>query len=164
MQFDEGKGKEKQMEFANPNVELKPGPWSPEQESKPVAYWADELEAEEQKQEKAKRLVAVNTSGLEPAGRAVLVQTYEPEIKSSIIALPDQVKNRMDMVNQRATVVAVGETAWFDEPSPRARVGDRVLITRFAGFMAGADVTADGKTYRLVNDRDIFCRIVKEKE
>lgn len=105
-----------------------------------------------------------NTSGLEPAGRAVLVQTYEPEIKSSIIALPDQVKNRMDMVNQRATVVEVGETAWFDEPSPRARVGDKVLITRFAGFIAGADVTADGKTYRLVNDRDIFCRIVKEKE
>lgn len=101
-----------------------------------------------------------NTSGLIPLGRAVLVQTYEPEIRSSVIAIPDHIKGRMDMVEQRATVIAVGECAWDDEKVPRAKPGDRVLVTKFAGYMAQG--TKDGLQYRLVNDRDIFARISEE--
>jgi co-chaperonin GroES (HSP10) len=66
------------------------------------------------------------------------------------------------MVDNRAVVVAVGESAWHDEPQPRAKVGDKVLVTKFAGFMAKGP--ADGEMYRLVNDRDIFCAIVGERD
>ena len=98
-----------------------------------------------------------NTSGLSPRGRAVLVKPYEPELKTGMIALPDSVRARMTMVDQRAIVVAIGPSAWYDEPEPRAKVGERVLVTKFAGFMVSPSDSADGEEYRLVNDRDIFC-------
>ena len=103
-----------------------------------------------------------NTSGLAPLGVAVLVKLYEPERRSAQIVLPDSVQGRMSMVDNRAVVVAVGQSAWHDEPSPRAAVGDRVLVTKFAGHIAKGPL--DGQTYRLVNDRDIFCLITHEED
>lgn len=102
-----------------------------------------------------------NLSGLAPVGVAVLIKAYEPERKGAQIVLPDSVQGRMAMVDSRALVVAVGPSAWHDEPTPRAVVGDRVLVTKFAGFMAKGP--RDGETYRLVNDRDIFCTITHEE-
>ena len=102
-----------------------------------------------------------NRSGLEPLGVAVLIRPYEPERKGAQIVLPDSVQGRMSMVDNRAIVVAVGVSAWHDEPCPRAVVGDKVLVTKFAGFMAKGP--KDGEIYRLVNDRDIFCKITEEE-
>ena len=101
-----------------------------------------------------------NKSGLIPLGRAVLVEPYEPEIKKSTIVMPDSVKERTAMVETRAVVVAVGPACWDDESDPRAIPGDIVLIAKFAGVMAKG--INDGKAYRLVNDRDIFCRIEED--
>lgn len=103
-----------------------------------------------------------NTSGLKPLGVAVLIKAYEPERKGGLIELPDAIAGRMSMIDQRATVIAIGPSAWHDEPCPRAAVGDKVLVTKFAGFMAGSGITADGAQYRIVNDRDIFCAIEGE--
>jgi co-chaperonin GroES (HSP10) len=101
-----------------------------------------------------------NQSGLEPRGVAVLLQVYEPERKGSMIVIPDTVKDRMAMADTRATVIAVGPGAWYDEAVPRAVPGERVLVTKYAGFTALGP--KDGKSYRLVNDRDIFCAITHE--
>lgn len=98
-----------------------------------------------------------NPSGLSPLGHAVLVRTYEPEVQRGLIQIPDNVKAAMQTVEQRCVVVAVGPCAWSDEPSPRARPGDRVLVTKYAGFVTTQ--TKDGQSYRLVNARDIFCKI-----
>ncbi len=103
-----------------------------------------------------------NRSGLKPLGRAVLIEPYEPELKSSIIAIPDSAQDRLQMVEQRAIVIEVGPNCWCDEPAPRAKPGDKVLVARFAGFMAKG--TADGKSYRFVNDRDIFAAIEVEEQ
>lgn len=103
----------------------------------------------------------INESGLKPLGRAVLIQPYEPERLSSIIQIPDSAKVGMQMVEQRAVVVAVGDNCWCDEPSPRACPGDKVLVSRFSGYMA--EGTKDGKQYRFVNDRDIFAAIEVEQ-
>ena len=103
----------------------------------------------------------MNLSGLEPRGVAVLIKPYEPERKGAQIVLPDAVQGRMAMVDNRAVVVAVGPSAWHDEPAPRAAVGDKVLVTKFAGFIAKGP--ADGETSRLGNDRDIFCAITHEE-
>jgi len=91
----------------------------------------------------------------------VLLKAYEPERKGAQIVLPPDVQSRTAMVDNRAVVVEVGISAWHDEPSPRAKAGDRVLVTKFAGFMAKGP--ADGDFYRLVNDRDIFCAITHEE-
>jgi len=101
-----------------------------------------------------------NTSGLKPLGRAVLVEHYEPEKKHSLIEIPDIVKDRTLMVEQRAVVIEVGPACWPDEP-PRAKPGDRVLISKMSGYMALGP--ADGKRYRFVNDRDMFAAITQEE-
>src|SRR5574337_488691 len=102
-----------------------------------------------------------NESGLRPLGRAVLVQAYEPERKKSLLVMPDTVHERTQMVEMRAVVIEAGPSAWDDEKQPRAKPGDKVLVSKFAGILAKG--TADGKAYRLVNDRDIFCAIDKEQ-
>lgn len=101
-----------------------------------------------------------NTSGVAPLGRAVLVEYYEPERKGSLIYVPETVRKGEVLIEQRAVVVEIGPACWPDEP-PRAQVGDRVMIARLSGYaMTGP---ADGKLYRIVNDRDIFARIDHEE-
>ena len=99
-----------------------------------------------------------NTSGLVPLGFAVLVKPYTPEIKKGIIEIPKSVQQSQQAMDQRAIVIAVGPLAWRGEEA-RAKPGDRVLVTKFAGYIAGEGQTADKQEYRVVNDRDIFCRI-----
>lgn len=101
-----------------------------------------------------------NNSGLEPRGHAILVEPYEPDFQSSIIAIPDSYGDRSKMAENRAIVIGVGNAAWDEEPEPRAVIGDKVLITRYAGVMARGP--EDGKIYRLINDRDVYCRITSE--
>ncbi len=97
-----------------------------------------------------------NESGLHPQGVAVLTYPYEPELLSSIIAIPDSVREGLSVLENRVVVIEVGPYAWHTEPSPRAKPGDVVLITKHSGFVASG---ADGKLYRMVNDREIFCCI-----
>ena len=105
----------------------------------------------------------MNNSGLEPLGRAVLVRMVEfDEIKAEKIFVPEHIRRNSSVMEQRAEVVAVGRKAWDDEGEPRAAPGDKVIVTKMAGYVAIGP--ADGKLYRLVNDRDIFCKIVKERE
>ncbi|MGH9428538.1 MAG: co-chaperone GroES [Terriglobia bacterium] len=101
-----------------------------------------------------------NNSGLRPLGHAVLVKPYEPQKKDSLIVLPETAKERTLMVEVRAVVVEIGPEAWFGERQPRAKVGDKVLISKFAGVMARG--TKDDVAYRLVNDNDIYCEIEVE--
>jgi len=101
-----------------------------------------------------------NTSGLMPCGHAVLLEPYEPELKSSTLVIPDTVRRRTAMAEMRAKVIAVGPMAWKQEGIPRAKVGDKVIITAYCGAIVQG--TADGKQYRMVNDEDIFCVIESE--
>lgn len=96
-----------------------------------------------------------NPSGLAPLGCSVLVEPYEPEIEKSTLVVPDTVRERTSLVETRAIVIEVGPECWRDESQPRAKPGDKVMITRFAGYMIKG--IWDGKQYRMVNDRDIFC-------
>ena len=104
---------------------------------------------------------SLNESGLSPLGRAVLVKPYEPEKKSSVIVMPDAVNERLQMLDTRVTVIEIGPSCWPDE-TPRAKAGDRVLISRMAGTMVKG--TKDGLMYRAVNDRDIFMAIHEEAD
>ena len=100
-----------------------------------------------------------NKSGLDPRGVAVLLKPYEVR-KEGLIEIPEHVQTHMATLENRAIVVAIGPSAWHDEPTPRAKEGEMVFVTKFAGFVAKGPL--DGEIYRLVNDRDIFCAIVGE--
>jgi len=78
----------------------------------------------------------------------------EPQVKAGTIVIPEHVKKNLNAVDNIGVVLAIGPSAWMDEKTPRAEVGDRVMITRFAGMVAKGK---DGAYYRLCNDRDIFC-------
>ena len=101
-----------------------------------------------------------NKSGFKPLGRAVLVEPYEPERAESLIVMPDSVQNRNMMLEQRAIVVAIGPACWSDEPAPRAAPGDKVMVSKMAGWQGTGPL--DGKMYRVINDRDIFLAISEE--
>src|SRR5262245_28221104 len=105
----------------------------------------------------------VNTSGLEPEGHAVLLRMYEAnaDLKTKLIELPASVRQSASIMENRAVVIAIGGECWNEEKRPRAKVGDRVIVTKMAGYTAVGP--ADGKPYRMVNDRDIFCRITAEE-
>lgn len=105
-----------------------------------------------------------NPSGIQPRGRALLVKPYEPPKIDGLIVIPEHVQKQQDTMNQRAVVIAVGESCWHDEPSPRARPGEKVLVTKYAGFNVFGDISLDGEHYRLVNDRDVFAAIVEERQ
>jgi co-chaperonin GroES (HSP10) len=99
-----------------------------------------------------------NNSGLHPQGVAVLLVPYEPEVKvwSDTLIIPDSVRESLQVLENRQVVVEVGPEAWADEAKPRAAAGDVVMITKHAGFVATG---ADGKLYRMVNAREVFCTI-----
>lgn len=102
----------------------------------------------------------MNNSGLKPLGRAVLIEPYVPERKNTLIQLPDEVMAKDLSIEMRAIIIEVGPRAWMDEDQARAKPGDKVLVSKFAGVMAVG--TADGKQYRLINDKDIFAQIEVE--
>jgi co-chaperonin GroES (HSP10) len=101
----------------------------------------------------------MNQSGLRPLGRAVLCKPYEPEIASSKIHIPEPVRQRGLMNEMRATVLEIGPDAWAGQ-ARRAEVGDKVLISKWAGVIVHG--TLDGEPYRMCNDEDIFCAIDAE--
>lgn len=95
-----------------------------------------------------------NLSGIKPKGRAVLIEMIElEEMKATVIAIPDSVRRSSSVMDQKARVIEIGGECWSDEKEPRAKPGDRVLVTKLAGWVTQGK---DGKVYRLVNDRDIF--------
>jgi co-chaperonin GroES (HSP10) len=105
----------------------------------------------------AMKMKVTNLSGIHPVGVAVLVKPHEPEVAASVLVLPPNVKVRQSILEDRVIVIEVGPEAWSDEKEPRAAVGDKVMITAVAGRMVLGPL--DDQQYRIVNDRDIMCRI-----
>jgi len=95
----------------------------------------------------------LNHSGFHPRGHAVLGLPYEPPKNGSVIVLPDNVRERTQMLEDKITVIAHGAACWIDEPEKRCEVGDVVLIPYLAGRMYKGK---DGRQYRVVNDKDVI--------
>lgn len=105
-----------------------------------------------------------NESGLEPTGQAILCIPYLPEYDRTILTIPEPALNLELMREMRATVIELGPDCYksysngsWTQMSPRCQVGDKVLITKFAGVLVKGPL--DGKIYRLCNDQDVFCRL-----
>ena len=94
-----------------------------------------------------------NESGWRPAGRAILVLPDDITEKSSLLVMPKTLTDRTKMMQDRATVIAVGPEAWVEEKEARAVPGDQVILAAYSGYLLTGE---DGKLYRFVNERDIF--------
>lgn len=69
------------------------------------------------------------------------------------IILPDESRDRNQMAQTEATLVAKGGNAFEDWGDPIPKEGDRVLVAKYAG---DRPKTGDlGDLHRLCNDKDI---------
>ena len=93
-------------------------------------------------------------AGIKPVGHILLVLPLEVEKKSAggIIMATASQERREEMGQTEATVVALGSTAYSDQPAPWCAVGDRVVFARYAGTERKG---SDDKMYRLINDLDV---------
>lgn len=108
--------------------------------------------------------LTLNPSGIVPMDKRVLVRVDTVETKSAggIILLNT---DKEQMAQTKATIVAVGETAWseamhdasnFGVDFTRPLPGSRVLISKYGGITVRG---ADGEDYRLLNDDDVTARL-----
>jgi co-chaperonin GroES (HSP10) len=107
----------------------------------------------------------LNTSGIAPFDKRVLVLHDKVEEKVGSILLPPSEVDKKKYAQTTATVVAVGAMA-FAEPRYDAQQwgveaqfpepGDRVLVGRYSGDVHKG---ADGTDYVLLNDSDILAFI-----
>lgn len=100
-----------------------------------------------------------NTSGISPTEYKILVlpKIVEDRSKGGII-IPDITKERDQFAQMEGKLVAVSPLAFSyanecewgaaEKPAP----GDRVLFAKYSGAVVTG---ADGKEYRLVNDKDV---------
>lgn len=99
-------------------------------------------------------------AGFSPCGTVILIAPDPvPTSTTGGIALPDDIIARNELGQIFGYVVAVGPNAWFDEPSPRCAVGDRVMFAKFVGQLFTGP---DGRRYRAINDKDIVGVIHQE--
>lgn len=106
--------------------------------------------------------MTINKSGIVPAGHRILVKPDPVEEVSSggIVLSTKETREREQMAQVDGTLVAVGATAWKDQPDGAwAKVGDRVSIGKYAGLLRKGK---DGEEYRIVNDLDLVCVLTDE--
>ncbi|OHD28153.1 MAG: hypothetical protein A2Y38_15590 [Spirochaetes bacterium GWB1_59_5] len=95
-----------------------------------------------------------------PCGHRVLIlpEVVEEKTSGGIILAPTT-QQRDQQATMRGTVAAIGVNAWkaFDDGTPWAKEGDRVMFRRYAG-----EIIKDGDAeYRVINDEDILA-VIKE--
>ena len=101
-----------------------------------------------------------NNSGYRPVGKAVLLRAFELAEKQSLIQVTAEVAMSSATCDTQGLVVEIGPDCWNGPlETPRAKVGDKVLITRFSG---GVLPGSDGFIYRMIPDHAIYA--VKEEK
>lgn len=98
----------------------------------------------------------MNTSGLTPLEFFVVVELdAQAEKTAGGIYLPNQVKEQDKLSTQEGTLIAVSPHAFtYAEGWPegsKPEIGQRVLFKRYAGALH----ERDGRTFRLLNDKDL---------
>jgi len=95
-----------------------------------------------------------NCSGIWPVGHRVLVlpKQVEEKTEAGIILHSVSQKAREEMAQIEGVVIALGTTAYSDQPSAWCNVGDRVIIGKYSGLIYDGK---DGQKYRVINDLDV---------
>lgn len=92
--------------------------------------------------------------GVQMTGWRVLVAPETVEEKKGAIFIPDSVRDKEEVVQQRGRIVSIGPAAFdhADYQGREPRVGDAIIFAKLAGFKMEM---ADGKSYRCIDDKDV---------
>ena len=102
-----------------------------------------------------------NTSGIKPVGHRVLVlpEEIEEKTKGGIIVTTVSTEKLEALAQTFGRVIAMGETAYADQPSKWCEVGDRVSFAKYSGLL---NTGKDEKKYRVINDLDVVSIVDEE--
>jgi len=101
-----------------------------------------------------------NESEIDPIEYKVLVLLDKvEETTEGGIYFPEQTREREEWASQRGTLIALGGNAFDDVKEPIPKPGDRVYVARYAGSNVDGK---DGKTYQLMNDKELSAIIREE--
>jgi co-chaperonin GroES (HSP10) len=90
----------------------------------------------------------------------ILPKQIEEKTKSGILLGTPEQLDREQLAQTEGIVVALGLDAYSDFKSPWCKVGDKVVIAKYAGMMRTGN---DEVWYRLINDTDVVA-VLEEKE
>jgi len=106
----------------------------------------------------SKKRSNINASGWKPLEYRILVlpDLVEEKTKGGII-LPSSTQDDMQGAKTTATIIGFGAKAfddgtWKDIP----KVGDKIIIPSYCGYILNSEQSKDGKEYRVILDRDIL--------
>lgn len=102
---------------------------------------------------------------IRPKGHRILVKMkpYDPVTKNGIMVVTGLSRDTHTKALQHAIVMELGATAYsgFGDGTPWCKVGDLVLITKYAGVDIKDDESED--IYRVINDDDVLA-VLESKE
>jgi len=95
-------------------------------------------------------------SKFKPVEFKVLIKP-EPvdEVTKGGLIIPETSRERAQIKQDVGTVIAVGGNAFEDWKDPIPKVGDKVLMSRHAGYYYFDRTDDRNEEYRVVNDKDI---------
>jgi len=98
-----------------------------------------------------------------PVGNKILVLMDKAETKtaSGIVIASGTFEERAEMAQMRGTVVAMGESAYHDQPTKWVKIGDRVMVAKYAGFLHNEGDPKSPDRYRIIHDLDVLA-VLKE--
>jgi co-chaperonin GroES (HSP10) len=99
------------------------------------------------------------TTKWKPVGNKIMVQMDKAEVVSKsgiILAAPGTLEARAEMAQTQGTVIAVGDGAYSDQSSAWVKVGDRVMIAKYAGYLHTEGKDDNIERYRLIHDLDVI--------
>lgn len=92
-----------------------------------------------------------------PSGNKIMVRMDPTERKtSSGIIIHHATSEREEMSQMTGTVVAMGPLAFHDQKVPWIKVGDRVKITKFGGWLHKEVENGEEVNYRVLHDLDVI--------
>lgn len=97
----------------------------------------------------------------EPVGHRVLVKIRKVEERTEGgLYLPQQTQHDEQYAMEEGELTAIGPQAWatFGDGAPWAYTGDMVVFAKYAGKV----LEFGGNKYRVMNDEDIYCRVISE--
>lgn len=99
-----------------------------------------------------------NPSGITPFDHKVLIKPDKVDaVTKGGVYLPETAKEAEQYASVKATVVAVGDNAFFEwGGANKPVVGQRVMVAKYSGLNIKGD---DKEDYRLCNDEDIVAGI-----
>lgn len=92
---------------------------------------------------------------MKPVEYKVLVKPEPVQPRYGNIIIPETAREREQIAQDKGEIIAVGGNAFEDWRDPIPKVGDKVLMSRHAGYIIRVDEEEGRIEYRVVNDKDI---------